>query len=99
MTIVARVRVIFCHAALTVLIATPITAVARDEFETDVDYNGLAVAVDRAVPEFPRHVPRRLQEGWVQMSYIVTPDGRATDPIIINSSGGPEFEHEVRKVT
>ena len=99
MTIVARVRVIFCHAALAVLIATPITAVARDEFETDVDYNGLAVAVDRAVPEFPRHVPRRLQEGWVQMSYIVTPDGRATDPIIINSSGGPEFEHEVRKVT
>ena len=99
MTIVARGRAIFCHAALAIIIATPITAVARDEFETDVDYNGLAVAVDRAVPEFPRHVPRRLQEGWVQMSYIVTPDGRATDPIIVNSSGGPEFELEVRKVT
>jgi len=35
----------------------------------------------------------------VQLSYVVTPDGRAIDPIIINSSGGPEFEDEMRKVT
>jgi TonB family protein len=99
MTAVARGRLFFCHAALTVLIATPMVAMARDNFETSVDYNGLAVAIDRAVPVFPRHVPRRLQEAWVQVNYVVTPDGRAIDPIIVNSSGGPEFEDEVRKVT
>jgi hypothetical protein len=33
------------------------------------------------------------------MSYVVTPDGRAIDPIIINSSGGINFESEVLKVS
>jgi len=33
------------------------------------------------------------------MSYVVSPDGRAIDPIIINSSGGINFENEVRKVS
>lgn len=99
MTTVARRRYFLCQAALTLLLATPMAAMARDNFETSIDYNGLAVAVDRASPEFPRHVPRRLQEAWVQVSYVVTPDGRAVDPIIVNSSGGPEFEHEARKVT
>jgi len=82
-----------------VLVATPMVAMARDNFETSSDYNGIAVPIDRARPEFPRHGPRRLQEAWVQVSYVVTPDGRAVDPIIINSSGGAEFENEVRKVT
>jgi len=99
MTNVARGRLVLCNAILAVLIATPMAAMARDYFDTSIDYNGLAVAVDRPAPEFPRHVPRRLQEAWVQVSYVVTPDGRAVDPIIINSSGGPEFEDEVRKVT
>lgn len=99
MTKVARGKLFLCQAALAVLLATPVGAMARDNFETDIDYNGLAVAIDRARPEFPRHVPRRLQEAWVQLSYVVTPEGRAIDPIIINSSGGPEFEDEMRKVT
>jgi len=96
MTKVARGKLLLCQAALAVLVATPVGAMARENFKTDIDYNGLAVAIDQARPEFPRHVPRRLQEAWVQLSYVVTPDGRAIDPIIINSSGGPEFEDERR---
>jgi len=99
MTTAARGKLFLYQTALAVLVAMPMNATARDNFETVADYNGLAVAVDQALPEFPRHVPRRLQEAWVQVSYVVTPEGRAVDPIIINSSGGPEFEDEVRKVT
>jgi hypothetical protein len=32
------------------------------------------------------------------MSYVVTPEGRAIDPIILNSSGGGGFENEARKI-
>lgn len=99
MIIRTRGRALFCRAALALLIAAPVTAVADDYYDTNVDYNGLAVAIDRALPKAPRHRPRRLQEAWVQMSYVVTPDGRAVDPIIINSSGGAQFEDEVRKVS
>ncbi len=99
MIIRTRGRALFCRAALALLIAAPVTAVADDDYDTNVDYNGLAVAIDRALPKAPRHRPRRLQEAWVQMSYVVTPDGRAVDPIIINSSGGAQFEDEVRKVS
>jgi len=74
-------------------------AMADDSYETDARYGGLAVAIDRALPSSPHHKGRRLQEGWVQMSYVVTPDGHATDPIIVNSSGGSAFENEVRKVS
>ncbi len=34
----------------------------------------------------------------MRMSYVVTPDGRAIDPIIVDSSGGVGFENETRKV-
>lgn len=33
------------------------------------------------------------------MSFIIAPDGSATDPLIIDSSGGKGFEEEARKVT
>ncbi len=99
MTIRTRGRILFCRAALALLVAAPITAAADDDYNMNIDYNGLAVAIDRALPKSPRHRPRRLQEAWVQMSHVVTPDGRVVDPIIINSSGGAQFEDEVRKVS
>jgi hypothetical protein len=84
---------------LAAFLIQPAFAQKRDHFETAADYSGLAVAIDRQLPDSPRHRARRLQEAWVQVSYVVTADGRAIDPIVINSSGGIDFENEVRKVT
>jgi len=99
MTIRTRGRILFCRAALALLVAAPMTAIAREEYQTDVDHHGPAIAIDRPAAAWPRHSGRFLQEAWVKMSYVVTPDGRAIDPIIINSSGGINFENEVRKVS
>lgn len=99
MTIQTRGRILFCRAALALLVATPMTAIARDEYQTDVDHHGRAIAIDRPSAAWPRRQGRLLQEAWVKMSYVVTADGRAIDPIIINSSGGINFENEVRKVS
>lgn len=98
MALVNQFRQILCGIALSALAMAPAVA-ARDDYATDSDYEGLAVAIDRDLPDSPRHRGRRTQEAWVQLSYVVTPDGRAVDPIVINSSGGIDFENEVRKVT
>jgi len=69
-----------------------------DDYETNADYQGLAVAIDRQPPKSPKHRARKIQGAWVRLSYVVTADGRAIDPIIVDSSGGIDFENEVRKV-
>lgn len=52
---------------------------------------GGAVAIQQDLPDYPRGGLLRGQEGWVQLSFVVTADGRAIDPIVINSSGGAGF--------
>ena len=66
--------------------------------EYELSNIGPAVAVEQADPEYPGHTVRSGQEGWVRMHFVVAPDGRAIDPIIIDSSGGGGFEEEARKV-
>ncbi len=58
---------------------------------------GNAIVIEQAKPEYPADQVRRRQEGWVRMHFVVTADGRATDPVIIDSSGGVEFEEAARK--
>ena len=84
--------------AVSTVLAMPAVA-AEDDYETNADYRGLAVAIDRQLPKSPKDRKRRMQEAWVRLSYVVTPNGRAIDPIVVNSSGGVDFENEVRKVT
>jgi len=98
MALVNQFRQILCGIALSALAMAPAVA-ARDNYATDSDYEGLAVAIDRDLPDFPRQKRRWTQEAWVRLSYVVTADGQAVDPIVINSSGGIDFENEVRKVT
>ena len=55
--------------------------------------------LDLERPGFPGGNIRSGQEGWVRMSFVIAADGSATDPLIIDSSGGKGFEDEARKVT
>ncbi len=83
--------------ALSFLALSP-AAAYEDDYDTESEYQGLAVAIDRQLPASPRHRKRKMQAAWVLLNYVVTADGRAIDPIIVNSSGGIDFENEVRKV-
>ncbi len=68
------------------------TAATQTVFETDIDSSELrAVPLEKPAPVFPGGV-RTGQEGWVRVDFIVTPDGRVTDPIILDSIGGVGFE-------
>lgn len=82
---------------LLALAATTVFAKSQNYIFTSHAAGG-AVAIQQDLPDYPRGSPLRGQEGWVQLSFVVTADGRAIDPIVINSSGGAGFELEARKV-
>lgn len=85
----------FLAAALTVGTAVPATA---QNYVFDIDNSLVAAApVKQQNPGFPGSHIRRGQEGWVRLNFVITPDGRAVDPIVIDSTGGADFEKAARK--
>ena len=84
--------------ALAAIVALPSTVFAQQLYDYDINRVGDSVVVDQDNPDYPGNSVRRGQEGWVRMSFVVTPDGRAIDPIILDSSGGVGFEQEARAV-
>src|SRR5210317_1692985 len=73
------------------------TPVLAEKYDVDVWNSGATAApVEQAPPAYPESQMKTGQEGWVRMHFVVTADGTAVDPIIIDSSGGPAFEAEAR---
>jgi TonB family protein len=83
-------------AGLMLLITTSSHARNFDLFIDNL--SGEIVPIEQRLPQFPGKGVRRGQEGWVHVHFVVTPDGRATDPVIVDSVGGVEFEKSVRDV-
>ena len=72
----------------------PLAVAHAQDTETKPEYRGSAIPVELTEPEYPGHRVRSGQEGWVRMHFVVTADGLAVDPVIIDSSGGVAFEEE-----
>ena len=88
----------FAILTITLLTIAPTFVHAQKNFDIDVRNTGKAIVIKQDQPGYPGNRVRRGQEGWVRMSYVVTADGRAIDPIVLNSSGGSSFEDEARKI-
>ena len=92
-----RVRLLSVCLIAAMFCAWPLSANAQlADFKLSA--SGKAVVIDQPAPNYPGHMVRRGQEGYVLMHFVVTRDGRAADPIIIDSSGGIGFEQEARKI-
>jgi len=87
------------HRLITAIIGLALSApVLAEKYEIDVWNSGTtATPVEQNTPAYPQSMEKSGQEGWVRMHFVVAPDGRAIDPLIIDSSGGPAFEDEARK--
>jgi len=81
-------------AVLTAILAgTMVSTLAlAEEYEVAAESRGSAVLIKQGNADYPGSTVRSGQEGWVRASFVVTTDGRAIDPIIMDSSGGPGFE-------
>lgn len=81
--------------ALLLLAAAPAAFAQTYVFELDTAQLE-AKPVDLPDPVFPGSGFRTGQEGWVQMNFVVRPDGTVADPIVVHSVGGPAFEAAAR---
>ncbi|BDM65249.1 cell envelope biogenesis protein TonB [Shewanella sp. NFH-SH190041] len=46
----------------------------------------------RITPEYPASALRAGKEGWVELEFVIDPQGFVTQPVVLNSSGGSSFE-------
>jgi len=46
-----------------------------------------ATPLERAAPRYPAGALQTGKEGWVMLSYVISPDGAVTEPMIEDSSG------------
>ena len=74
------------------LLAPPLTASAEATDENSMHRGVSAKPVKRTPPSYPRAELVRNQQGWVQLSYVVTPEGEVIDPVVEDSSGSRLFE-------
>jgi len=70
-----------------------VSSAAAQNYVFGLDDAGVsATPLEQANPVFPSKGLRSGQEGWVRMSFVITPDGKAVDPVVIDATGGVSFE-------
>ena len=80
--------------AFLVLFAATFSFGADDDELTSMHRGVKAKPIERPAPRYPRSELGRGQQGWVQLNYVVTAEGRIVDPVVENSSGSQAFEEE-----
>ncbi|MGB5352129.1 MAG: energy transducer TonB [Woeseia sp.] len=85
-----------CLTSLLLLVST--AAHANSDVEAN-EANGLHIGVKakpikRPAPRYPGTELAAGRQGWVQLSYVVTPDGEVIDPVVEDSSGSSSFEKQ-----
>lgn len=93
MTSKTRNKSRFSACGLATVLLSASLAVAKS-YDIAVDTLSLAAdVVDKTMPAFPDDKDmRKGQEGWVQVNFVVAPDGSVVDPIVTDSVGGEAFE-------
>jgi len=86
----------FIVAALAA-VGGAVAAQAAQNYTFDIDNSEVsATPVEQANPGYPDSGIRQGQEGWVRIGFVVTAEGRAIDPIVIDAVGGAGFESSAR---
>lgn len=88
---------LFCAA--TIIMLGAVSPVLAQNYDTRIDNGAVSAApLNQPVPLYPGRGIRAGQEGWVAVNFVITPDDNAIDPIILDSSGGREFEESTREI-
>jgi TonB family protein len=74
-------------------------SVRAQNYTYDIDNTGVAgQPLEQPHPLFPGSDIRSGQEGWVRLHFVISPEGRAIEPIVIDSIGGSGFEDSARAI-
>jgi TonB family protein len=77
--------------------SAPHSARADEPAQTSLESGTRAQPIKRSNPRYPRSEARKGVEGWVQVSFVVNPDGSVGETLIEDSSGRKTFERETIK--
>ena len=91
-----NIRTIAQLAVALAAIAAVSPAVAQNYDTRIYNISVGAEPLEQDIPSFPSGL-RVGQEGWVSVNYVITADGQATDPVILDSVGGGGFEKSARE--
>ena len=80
------------------LLLLAFSATAEDADVESLEQGTQAVPIERTAPRYPGVELQRGRQGWVELSFVVTTDGKVIDPIVQDSSGSPHFERAARDV-
>jgi TonB family protein len=73
-------------------LAAGLPAAAQEPAETSASTYVEAVPLQRANPDYPSSALNAGREGWVTVSFVISSEGDVLEPMIEQSSGGPQFE-------
>jgi TonB family protein len=87
------------NAVFAIVLLTAALPVKAQNYVYDIDNSDVAgKPVEQPHPLFPGGDIRSGQEGWVRLSFVISPDGRTLDPVVIDSIGGAGFEESARAI-
>jgi TonB family protein len=78
--------------ALLVCVAACSPATAQDSGQLEASTYVPAQLVERSNPKYPSSALFAGKEGWVMLSFVISPNGEVTEPMIEDSSGVEAFE-------
>jgi TonB family protein len=83
-----------CHSLAALFLASSLASTARaQETVPDVETYIAPRPLERANPAYPSRALAERKEGWVILSFVVSPTGTVTEPMIEDSSGSEAFEN------